>query len=121
MREQKDQMRSQSQQINSTRKKQKFNLNDDENSDGVEINFLTHKGKKLEDIDDFKDRISNDSADQYDNKDDRRGIMNNEMVNELNFGGGEAFNEKEMDNRKKTREERHAEIMEKSKAYKLHH
>ena len=47
--------------------------------------------------------------------------MNDEMVNALNFGGGEPTNEMEAENRKKTREERHAEIMEKSKAYKLHH
>ena len=47
--------------------------------------------------------------------------MNEEMVNALNFGGGEIGNERDAENRKKTREERHAEIMEKSKAYKLHH
>lgn len=47
--------------------------------------------------------------------------MNEEMVNALNFGGGEIANERDAENRKKTREERHAEIMEKSKAYKLHH
>lgn len=47
--------------------------------------------------------------------------MTNEMVNALNFGGGEVWSEKEAEARKKTREERHAEIMEKSKAYRLHH
>ena len=47
--------------------------------------------------------------------------MTNEMVNALNFGGGEIKSEKDLENRKKTREERHAEIIEKSKAYKYHH
>jgi hypothetical protein len=39
------------------------------------------------------------------------------MVRALNFGGNE---EEDPDNKKKTREERHAEIMEKSKAFKFH-
>jgi hypothetical protein len=82
---------------------------------------LTHKGKKLEDLDDFKDYVSGDSGDQYDNKDDKKGIMNEEMVRDLNFGGGEIYDDEDAENRKKTREERHAEIMEKSKAYKMHH
>jgi hypothetical protein len=47
--------------------------------------------------------------------------MTNEMVNALNFGGGEIKSEIDLENRKKTREERHAEIIEKSKAYKYHH
>lgn len=42
--------------------------------------------------------------------------MNDEMVKALNFGGGEL----EQENNKKTREERHAEIVEKSKAFKFH-
>lgn len=104
----------------STRRKTKFNL-DDGGSDDENFDFFTHKGKKLEDLDDFKDRISNDSGDQYDDKDMKKGIMTNDMVNALNFGGGEVWSEKEAENRKKTREERHAEIMEKSKAYRLHH
>ena len=47
--------------------------------------------------------------------------MNEEMVRDLNFGGGEIYDDEDAENRKKTREERHAEIMEKSKAYKMHH
>ena len=42
------------------------------------------------------------------------------MVKALNFGGGQIYNDQDAENRKKTREERHAEIMEKSKAYKFH-
>ena len=57
----------------------------------------------------------------YDNKDDKKGIMNEEMVRDLNFGAGEIYDDEDAENRKKTREERHAEIMEKSKAYKMHH
>jgi hypothetical protein len=70
-------------------------------------------------MDDFKDKIEDDS--EYEDRDMQRGIMTNDMVNALNFGGGEVYNEKDAENRKKTREERHAEIMEKSKAYRLHH
>ena len=91
----------------STRRKTKFNL-DDGGSYDENFDFFTHKGKKLEDLDDFKDRISNDSGDQYDDKDMKKGIMTNDMVNALNFGGGEVWSEKEAENRKKTREERHA-------------
>jgi hypothetical protein len=47
--------------------------------------------------------------------------MTNEMVNSLNFGGGDLNSWGNKDDEKKTREQRHAEIMEKSKAYKLHH
>jgi len=51
-----------------TRKKTKFNL--DEDGDEGNFDFLTHKGKKIEDIDDFKDRISNDSdAEYYEDRD----------------------------------------------------
>ena len=72
-------------------------------------------------MDDFKDRISNDSGDQYEDRDMQKGIMTNDMVNALNFGGGDLNSWSEREGAKKTREERHAEIMEKSKAYKLHH
>ena len=92
----------------------------DDDSEG-DLNFLTHKGKKLEELDDFKDYVSGDSADQYENKDDRKGVMNEEMVKALNFGGGDISDDRDAENRKKTREERHAEIMEKSKAFRLHH
>ena len=101
-----------------TRKRNKYNLDldDDEDEKNFDMNFLTHKGKRLEDLDDFKDKIAEDS-DDYEDKDLARGTMNDEMVNALNFGGGEqAPTEKGQE--KKTREERLAEIMEKSKAYK---
>lgn len=81
---------------------------------------MTHKGKKLDldRMDDFQDNISNSDEDEAEagtreERDRARGIMTEEMVNELNFGVG-------TEDRKKSREERHKEIMEKSKAYKFH-
>ena len=96
------------------RKRSKFNL--EGSDDDADFNFLTHKGKRIDDIDDFKDKIS-DSDDDYEDKDMRKGIMTDEMVRALNFGGGE---EEDAEAKKKSREERHQEIMEKSKAYKYH-
>lgn len=61
----------------------RFNLDGD--SDG-ELDFLTHKGKKIEDMDDFKDNIEDSDADLYT---DKKGRLDDEMVNVLNFGGGE--------------------------------
>jgi len=45
--------------------------------------------------------------------------MTKEMVDVLNFGQGDE-NDNDAYDRKKSREERHAEIMEKSKAYRYH-
>ena len=105
MAEQKDLL---TKQVSSTKKRSKFLLGD---SDDEGFNFLTHKGKKIDDLDKF-DKISN-SSEEYEDKDMRKGIMTDEMVKSLNFGGGETegMNEQELENRKKTREERHAEIM----------
>ena len=58
IREQKEQMKREMQNTNITRKKNKFNLGDE--SDDADFNFLTHKGKKIEDLDDFKDKISDE-------------------------------------------------------------
>lgn len=95
-----------------------MDLTDDEDEKNFDMNFLTHKGKRLEDIDDFRDHISDD--DEFEDKDLAKGIMNEEMVNALHFGGGEEVTQNDLQQAKKTREERHAEIMEKSKAYRLH-
>ena len=97
------------------RKRMKFQLDGD--SDNEDFNFLTHKGKKIEDLDDFKDKIENSDEDIYEDRDMQKGRLNEEMVNALNFGGGD---DEQGESSKKTREERHAEIMEKSKAYKYH-
>ena len=116
MKLQKDEMQKSISAMKSNRKKTKFNLSDDGSEDGG-FNFLTHKGKKIDDMDDFKDKIDDSDAEYYEDKDLAKGVMNDEMVNALNFGGGE---DEEDDDRKKTREERHAEIVEKSKAYRFH-
>ena len=50
------------------RKRQKFNLGGDSDSD-KDYNFLTHKGKKLDDLDDFKDKIENSDDEYYEDKD----------------------------------------------------
>ena len=91
------------QNIGQTRKKMKFDLLDDD--EDQDIDFFTHRGKKLEDIDDFKDKISNDSGDDYEDRDMKKGVLGEEMVKALNFGGGEE--EMYDENSKKTREERH--------------
>jgi hypothetical protein len=119
MKEQRDQLKNETQNTFANRRRTKFNL--DDGSEEENMDFFTHKGKKLEDLDDFKDKISNDSGDQYEDRDMQKGIMTNEMVNALNFGGGDLNSWADKENEKKTREQRHAEIMEKSKAYKLHH
>ena len=107
--------------VSQTRKKTKFNLDDNDSDDSRDFNFLTHKGKRIEDVDDFKDKIENSDDDvDPDDKDAKKGNLNEEMVKALNFGGGEIRNPEDAENRKKTREERHAEIMAKSKAYKFH-
>ena len=95
----------------------KFNLDNEDGESDTNIDFLTHKGKKLEEMDDFKDKIEQSDDDLYEDKDLQKGRMNEEMVNMLNFGGYEG---EDPVAKKKTREERHAEIMEKSKAYKYH-
>lgn len=82
---------------------------------------MKHKGRKIEEIgDDFnKDSISSDG--EYMDKDMEKGIMTREMVRDLNFGGGDNSEDEGGDAQPmKSREERLAEIMEKSKAFKYH-
>ena len=75
---------------------------------------FTHKGKLLgEDVrDDFNEDISQDSDDERHNRQKRKGFLNEEMVEKLNFGGGE-----EEPSKKKTRKEVFEEIIEKSRSY----
>ena len=96
-----------------SRKRTKFQLDsDDSEGDGNDVFMgFTHKGKRLmDDHDDFNEQIAQSSDDEND-KD--KGKLNEEMVNRLNFGGGEAQEE----GKKKTRKEIFQEIMEKSKSY----
>ena len=70
---------------------------------------FTHKGKKLIDNhDDFNDKI----ALSDDEQDPDKGNLNEEMVNRLNFGGGE-----DEEKKKKTRKEVFQEIIEKAKTF----
>ena len=74
---------------------------------------FTHKGKLLDDQDDFKEEISQDSDDEKHDRSKRKGFLNEEMVQKLNFGGGVD----EEGPVKKTRKEVFQEIIEKSKSY----
>mmetsp|Transcript_47578 Transcript_47578/g.64530 ORF Transcript_47578/g.64530 Transcript_47578/m.64530 type:complete len:185 (+) Transcript_47578:15-569(+) len=77
----------------SSRKKQKFNLGDSSEEDGRDIFMgFTHKGKALEEMDDFNERIDNSSGDEDDQGRKKKGELDEQMVEMLNFGGGEAEN-----------------------------
>ena len=55
------------------------------------VGGFTHKGKLLADDarDDFVDDISRDSDDDKNDRKNRKGFLNDEMVERMNFGGGE--------------------------------
>ena len=79
---------------------------------------FTHRGKKLgldNEDDDFKEKIEMSSDDEQDRHD--KGKLTEEMVNQLNFGGGESDQDEDRPQVKKTRQEVFKEIIEKSKAY----
>ena len=88
MRVQKEELNKTVSAMKSGRKTAKFNLSDDE-GDNDAFNFMTHKGKKIEELDDFKEQIDNSDGDEFDDRDLKKGVMSEEMVNSLNFGGGE--------------------------------
>jgi hypothetical protein len=44
-----------------TKKRKKYNLDLDDEDEDLDLHFLTHRGKKLEDLDDFKDQIQDQS------------------------------------------------------------
>lgn len=95
-----------------SRKREKFNLDSDE-SEGNDIflgNGFTHKGKPLLADDDFDEKISVSSDDERAD----RGQLNEDMVNQMNFGQGK----EEGEEKRKSRKEVFEEIIEKSKAYK---
>ena len=78
---------------------------------------FTHKGKRLDvnDHDDFNEDISADSDDDKNDRTKRKGFLNEEMVEKLNFGGGDQYDEG--GEKKKTRKEVFEEIIEKSRSY----
>lgn len=108
------------QKVKSSRKKSKFNLNsDDESEQDVMVGF-THKGRRLGEFeDDFKEKIEMSSDDEPDVKDRDKGKLTEEMVNRLNFGGGELDEDGNYiePQKKKSRKEIFDEIIEKSKAW----
>ena len=70
---------------NAIRRRSKFNLGSDDEQDTL-IGF-THKGRKLGDLeDDFREKIDQSSDDEE--KPDK-GKLTEDMVNLMNFGGGE--------------------------------
>jgi len=80
----------------SSRKRAKFNLSESGESDGGETFMgFTHKGKLLEQEDDFNEKISDSESDCGSNVDPRdRGKLNAEVVDNLNFGcGGDVINQ----------------------------
>ncbi len=98
------------------KKKTKFNLDGDDSDEDV-FAGLTHGGKRLEDIDDFKDEIPMSSEDEHEkNKDKKKGKLDENMVARMNFGGGELEAENP---EKKSRKEIFDEIIAKSKSYKM--
>ena len=83
---------------------------DDDNQEEI---LFTHKGKVLDDKDDFDEKIENSDSEQ--------GELPEEMVEQLHFGGGETKASDQEDDFfkvKKTKEQVFAEIMLKSKFYK---
>eukprot|EP00826_Nyctotherus_ovalis_P013248 TRINITY_DN13549_c0_g1_i4.p1 TRINITY_DN13549_c0_g1~~TRINITY_DN13549_c0_g1_i4.p1 ORF type:complete len:222 (-),score=63.67 TRINITY_DN13549_c0_g1_i4:176-841(-) len=96
-----------------TRKAKKFDLDDDDDFVG-----LTHLGKSVDEIDDFKEPIehSDNSESEGENSKSLAYVvdLNEELVGKLNFGGGE----EEGMQKKKTRKEVFDEIIVKSKLIK---
>ena len=102
-----------------SRKRTKFQLDSDSDNNDVFMGF-THKGKLLGNSgehDDFNEVISQDSDDDKNDRKNRKGFLNEEMVAKLNFGGGADDDGEEQGEKKKSRKEVLQEIMEKSKSY----
>ena len=70
-------------------KRAKFNLDElyseEEEND---LGGFTHGGKPLENVDDFQDEIPVSSDDEGNDQDNKQGKLNEEMVLNMNFGGG---------------------------------
>lgn len=98
---------------NTTRKRTRFHLDSDDSDQDVYLGGFTHKGKQIEGDDDFNEKIEHSSEDEGITDRPDKGYLPEEVVNELNFGGGEG-----QENHKKSRKEVFEEIMEKSKAFK---
>ena len=55
-------------------KRKKFQLGED-SDEADNFDFLTHGGKKLEELDDFKDKINESDDELYKDKDMKKGMM----------------------------------------------
>ena len=69
---------------------------------------FTHKGKRLDidgEKDDFNEEISQESDDDKNDRKNRKGFLTEDMVNQMNFGGGEEDNADGAIKVKKTRKE----------------
>ena len=76
------------------RKRTKYQLDSDSDNNDVFMGF-THKGKKLDvdgGKDDFNEDISQESDDDKNDRQNRKGFLTEDMVNQMNFGGGEEEN-----------------------------
>jgi len=109
LREQKEMMHKQAAKV--SKKRSKFNLEDSDGEDEQVLGF-THGGRRLEVEDDFKEHIS-DSSDE--GEPGQKGYLDDEIVQRMNFGGGD---EEEAEG-KKSRKEVFDEIISKSKAFKI--
>ena len=85
LREQKEQMRV----TKVTKKRAKYNLDDlYSDEEDQHLGGFTHGGRALAETDDFNDYIPESSDD--DREDQDQGKLNEEMVLNMNFGGGRA-------------------------------
>ena len=51
---------------------------------------FTHRGKRLEDLDDFREEIPVSSDDEQEqDMDKKKGRLDEDMVTSMNFGGGD--------------------------------
>ena len=108
LKEQKEQTKAKA--IKLSKKRAKFNLVDSSDEEGEAFTGFTHNGKALELIDDFQEEIDRSDSDED------KGQLNENFVEEMNFGGGEQ--DEEGAKAKKSRKEVFEEIMQKSKLFK---
>jgi nucleolar protein 14 len=99
-----------------------FNLEDDEQDllgfdEGQQLGGLTHGGRNVMDLqgDDFMAQGLGDD----DEDDEERGTIGRRVVDRAHFGGFENGDEEAGEERKKSKQEVMAEVMAKSKEYKV--
>lgn len=113
--------------VKTSRKRTKYQLNDsDSDGDGDVFSGFTHGGKALNDDgvrDDYNENIDQDSDDDKNDRNKRKGFLGDDIVAQMNFGGFDGDQQGQFGENgagppvKKTRKEVFEEIMEKSKNY----